>query len=93
MNERSEHLEKLSTKFNEFETNLKQVKTWTVEHAPSSIQIISSSNLSPEERSKTSQQLNEQLTTYQTTIDQLNQQMESLIGRFEYQLRANKSDR
>lgn len=78
---KTENLEKLTSTWSEIESNVKQVKTWTDEHAPSSMLVINSSILSPEERAKTTQQLQNQLTCHISTIDKLSDDVDSLIGR------------
>lgn len=73
-------MEKLSSKWTDLETNVKQVKTWTAELAPSSIHIMNSTTLSPEERAKTTQNLQNQLTSHISTVGKLNDEVDSLMG-------------
>lgn len=78
--EKTDNLEKITSKWVDIETNVKQIKTWTNELAPSSIQVINSTTLSPEERAKTTQNLKDQLTSHISTVDKLNDEVDSLIG-------------
>lgn len=75
-------LEELTSKWISLENDVKQVKIWTQKEAPVSIDLLKSSNASSEEKFRTNEQLQKELSTQISTVQKLGENFDSLTGRY-----------
>lgn len=79
--EEAKRFEQLVITWDSIDSAAKQVKIWTLEHAPCSVELLKSSTLSAEEKAKTSEELQQQLTFQMSAIKKLHQDLDSLNGK------------
>ena len=73
-------LEKLASKWNDLEADLKQVKTWTMDEVPISIGLLQSDIASSDEKLTTNEQLQAQLATQEAAVQKLHETFDFLTG-------------